>query len=72
MQFEAPIETPLVGGEVAVGMLGVEAAAGAGDRALDVAEPGVDPRKQRVLRAPAAGHHGQVAHPRFSQPKKAA
>ena len=71
VEFETSVEAPFEGRQIAVGVLGIERAAGAGDRALDVSETGVDPFEERVCRPAATGHQCDVAHARFSEPKKA-
>lgn len=70
-KIEATIDTPLVGGKAAVGVLGMARTAGAEGSVLDVAEAGVDPRKQGVLRASAAAGHRDVTHAGLLEPKEA-
>src|SRR3974390_1974750 len=50
-QIEAAVEAPLVAGEVARCVADVDRPARARDRALDVAEPGVDPFEVATRRA---------------------
>ena len=42
-ELEAAVEAPGEAGEIAAGMVGADAAIGAGDGGLDVAQRGVDP-----------------------------
>src|SRR4249919_4188008 len=58
-QIEAAVEAPLVAREVARCVTDVDRPARARDRALDVAEPGVDPFEV-VTRRSAAGELGDV------------
>ena len=52
VELEAAVEAPLVSGEIALGVLRVARAAGAGDRALDVGEARVGPLEPRALGRP--------------------
>ena len=62
VELEAAIEAPLVGGEIALGVLWVARAAGAGDRDLDVGEARVRPPQPLVLGAAASGDDGGMLH----------
>ena len=62
LQIEASVEAPLVGGEVAICVLSVEALAGAHDCALEIAETDVDPFEERRLGTAAAGHDRKMLH----------
>jgi hypothetical protein len=67
IEVKTAIEAPLIAGEITLGVLRVERATSAGDRALDVAETRVRPLEALALRSPAAGHDRLVLEPCISE-----
>ena len=71
VEIETAIEAPLIAREITLGVLWVERATGAGDRALDVAETRVGPLEACVLGAPAAGQNSLMLEPGLGEAAEA-